>query len=335
MWYFVQVLFGAVMRQLRALIQFSMMASACLFLLFIGTTVKAEEAASAPSAETELTPKEAADLQYAKNTLLIRASFMGDVEAARQALQNGAELNFRDSHGRTAMDYALYYGYQQLFLFLYQAGASTITDAPLYPQDPAFQQQYWMKGIQARQMERKVVVEAAQLNHAAGVGGAWPLYQAAPLPERIPMLTPEAPASPDSETTKEPEPPTAPEPPKTQSACDPLPEDQAATLKKWCEGVQYKVKPACVAAGCGGEFSVFENKIQCTACKNADGENTSSMFVIGGDAKDWNLNSSGQPLAPQDELSGLIHLCGLDGVTAIACEKKTELLNKILGSLNN
>ncbi|WP_457636146.1 ankyrin repeat domain-containing protein [Persephonella sp.] len=60
------------------------------------------------------------------NNLLIVASQLGDIDRVRLAIAKGADVNYQDEKGGTALHWAVFYGHKEIIKLLLMQGANPL-----------------------------------------------------------------------------------------------------------------------------------------------------------------------------------------------------------------
>ncbi len=58
--------------------------------------------------------------------MLLTAAQLGDIDRVRLAIAKGANLNYQDEHGGTALHWAVFYGYKDIVQLLLMQGANPL-----------------------------------------------------------------------------------------------------------------------------------------------------------------------------------------------------------------
>lgn len=274
---------------------------------------------------------------------LILAAMAGNAFDTLIAIKSGANVETRDSHGLSALDYATLFGHADVFQVLLEQKADVFAPS---------QGRYSLKGtsvpVHMAATQARRLADDRWANHALfhygghDVGEPWP-YRG--KMEREPyrnQFWPATAVSTRGVKTYRPGPvvaapgqqpaamasaaaPSSAAPAGTPAAaCRALDQIETDNLNLWCDRTARKVKSACLVAECGGEHKIENGAVVCLACK---GSSPTKIITASATGK-WELGEGGQPLAPGAELKHFPLACGVG--TPSFCDKTAGSYKAIL-----
>ena len=313
----------------------------CLALSGLGTVAHAQSLSPlsrTPAAKTAPPPT-----QGELDRSLILAAMAGNALDTLIAIKSGANVEVRDSHGLTALDYAALFGHADVFQVLLEQKADVFAPS---------QGRYSLKGtsvpVHVAATQARRLADDRWASHAIHYGGhdvgePWPYrgkierepYQNQFWPATAvstrgvktyrPGPAASAPGSAPTGGSPAPTPSTAvPAVGTSTAACRALEQTETDSLNLWCDRTARKVKSACLVAECGGEHKIENGAVVCLACK---GSSPTKILTASGGGK-WELGEGGQPLAPGAELKHFPLVCG--AATPSFCDKSAGSYRAIL-----